>query len=63
MLNGRRPARPDHRELSDRMWKTIASCWKSDPAKRKTMDEVVTILEAELNAPKVRTTRVIIPSI
>jgi len=49
MVNGRRPARPDHPELSDRVWKMIEGCWKSDPAQRKTITEVVTILEAEIN--------------
>ena len=49
MSNGRRPARPDHHEVSDHVWKMIEGCWKNDPAKRKTMTEVVTILEAELN--------------
>jgi len=50
MLNGRRPGRPDHPELSDRVWKMIKGCWKGDPAKRKTIPEVVTILEAEATA-------------
>ena len=50
MLNGRRPGRPDHPELSDRVWKMIKGCWKGNPAKRKTITEVVTILEAEATA-------------
>jgi len=50
MLNGRRPGRPDHPELSDRVWKMIKGCWKGDPAKRKTITEVVTILEVEVTA-------------
>ena len=49
MSNGRRPTRPDHHELSDRVWGMIEGCWGSDPAKRKTVTEVVTILEAEAN--------------
>ena len=49
MLNGRRPARPDHPELSTRVWRVIKDSWKSNPAQRKTMAEVVTILEAEVN--------------
>lgn len=52
MLSGRRPARPDHAELSDRMWKTIKACWKDDPAKRKKIADVVAVLEAEVNAHK-----------
>ena len=52
MWNGRRPARPDHSELSDRVWKMIKGCWKGDPVQRKAMTEVVTILEAEAAARK-----------
>jgi hypothetical protein len=47
MLNGRRPARPNHPELSDRVWKMIKGCWKGNPAKRKTVAGVIAILEAE----------------
>ena len=50
MLNGRRPTRPDHFELSDSVWEMIKGCWKGDPARRKTISEVVSILEAEVNA-------------
>ena len=52
MLNGRRPSRPDHPGLSDRVWKMIKGCWKGDPAQREKITEVVTILEAEVNAQK-----------
>ena len=49
MVNGRRPTRPDHPELSDKVWKMIKGCWKSDPAQRKTIAEVVIILEEEVH--------------
>ena len=52
MLNGRRPARPDHPEFSDCVWEMIKGCWMDDHVQRKTMAEVVTILEAETNAQK-----------
>jgi len=52
MLKGHRPGRPDHPELSDRLWKLIKGCWKDDPAQRKTIAEVVGVLEAELNKEK-----------
>jgi hypothetical protein len=52
MLNGRRPTRPDHPELPNRVWKTIEGCWEADPAKRKEIAEVVAILEAEVNDHK-----------
>jgi len=52
MVKGRRPGRPDHPELSNRSWKLIKGCWKGDPARRKTIAEVVSILEAELNKLK-----------
>lgn len=48
MLKGRRPARPDHSELSDCVWEMIKGCWKGDPTRRKSMSEVVAILEAEV---------------
>lgn len=54
MLRGRRLGRPDHPELSDRVWKTIKGCWKCNPAQRKTITEVVAILGAELNRTKKR---------
>ena len=52
MLKGRRPGRPDHPELSDRVWKMIKGCWKGDPAQRKTMTEVVAVLEAEVKSKR-----------
>lgn len=52
MLTGHRPARLDHPELSDRVWKMIKSCWKGDPVQRKTMTEVVAVLETEAGAHK-----------
>jgi len=48
MLKGRRPVRPHHPELSDRLWKMINGCWKVVPSQRKTIVKVVAILEAEI---------------
>lgn len=50
--NGRRPSRPHHPELSDHVWNMIKGCWEGNPARRKTIAEVVAILEAELNKVK-----------
>ncbi|KAF9778003.1 kinase-like domain-containing protein [Thelephora terrestris] len=50
MSNDRRPAKPAHPEVSDGVWKLIKGCWKADPAKRRTIDEVVAVLEVESNA-------------
>jgi len=50
MWKGRRPARPHHPELSDRLWKMIKGCWKVNPSQRKTITEVVAILEGEATA-------------
>ncbi|KAF9778053.1 kinase-like domain-containing protein [Thelephora terrestris] len=50
MSNDRRPAKPTHPEVSDGVWKLIRGCWKADPAKRKTIDEVVAVLEVESSA-------------
>ena len=49
MLNGRRPPRPDHPELSNNVWEMIEGCWKSEPARRRTIAEVIIVLDAELN--------------
>ena len=49
MLNGRRPPRPDHPELSDRVWEMIEGCWENIPSRRRTITEVITVLDAELN--------------
>jgi len=49
MLKGRRPARPNHHQLSDHMWKMIRWCWKAKPAQRVTIAEIVTALEAEVS--------------
>ena len=49
MLSGRRPPRPAHPELSDRMWGMIKGCWECDPSRRKTITEVIAVLNAELN--------------
>ena len=50
MLEGHRPGRPDHPELSDRLWKLIKGCWESVAARRKTIADVVRVLEAELGS-------------
>jgi len=49
MLKGRRPGRPGHPELSNRVWKVIRGCWKDSPTKRKTMAQIVLVLEAEVS--------------
>ena len=54
MLSGRRPPRPEHPELSERVWKMIEGCWKINPAQRMVITEVVTNLDAEVNAHESR---------
>lgn len=49
MLNGGRPDRPDHPELSDRMWTMIQGCWMSNPAERTALSKVIAVLGAEDN--------------
>jgi hypothetical protein len=48
MLNEARPPRPNHHEISDRVWYTIKRCWHIVPSKRMSVEEVVDFLEAEL---------------
>lgn len=52
VFSRRLPARPPHLELTDRVWEMIKGCWKVDLAKRRTIDEVITVLEAEANGEK-----------
>lgn len=47
LLKDTKPGKPDHSGLSRRMWKMIRGSWESDPVKRMTLSEVVTILELE----------------
>jgi len=48
MLSGDRPLRPNHREISDRVWHLIERCWHNVPSERMSVGEVVTLLETEL---------------
>ncbi|KAF9644623.1 kinase-like protein [Thelephora ganbajun] len=47
ILKGDRPPRPDHHEISDRLWDIIERCWDSVPSKRMSVTEVVNLLEIE----------------
>ncbi|KAF9646916.1 kinase-like protein [Thelephora ganbajun] len=47
-LGGRPPpGRPNHPELSDRLWGMIKGCLESTPSQRKTSTEIVVALDAE----------------
>jgi hypothetical protein len=48
MLSGARPPRPNHHEISDRVWYMIERCWHIVPSKRMSVEEVVDLLEAEM---------------
>jgi len=48
MLNGARPRRPNHHEVSDRVWQMIERCLHKVPSKRTAAGEVVNLLEIEL---------------
>ena len=41
-------SRPNHPELSNRVWEVIKGCLEKIPSRRKTIAEVATALEAEL---------------
>lgn len=45
---GRLLSRPEHPELSKRVWKVVKGCLKKVPSRRKTIAEVVVALDAEL---------------
>ena len=48
VFRDKRPPRPDHPEVTDRVWNVIERCWTRDPLNRMTAAGVVDILEAEL---------------
>ena len=48
MLNGARPPRPNHHEMSDRLWYLIERCWHSVPSERMPAGEAADLLETEL---------------
>jgi hypothetical protein len=48
MVKGARPSRPDHHEISDRIWRVVERCWHAVPSRRASAEEVVELLEAEL---------------
>jgi len=50
MWKGAQSPRPDHPEVSDRMWEMMKQCWKRAPPERITIMEVVRVLEAEHTA-------------
>lgn len=47
---GAQPPRPDHPEVSDRVWEMMNQCWARVPSERTTIREVVRILQAEHTA-------------
>ncbi|KAF9646915.1 kinase-like protein [Thelephora ganbajun] len=49
-LGGRPLPRPNHSELSDRLWRMIEGCLESTPSQRKTSTEVTVTLDTELNS-------------
>lgn len=49
MLNGSIPSLPDRHEVSDLVWGMIQSCWNPVESSRMLIEEVVTLLEAELS--------------
>lgn len=54
MWKGHRPARPNHPEVSDHVWRAIRGCWKVDPGQRMSIAEVVAVLEKEVAAHQFR---------
>ena len=48
VFRNERPPRPDHPEVTDRVWDMIERCWNKDPFNRMTAAEVIDVLEAQL---------------
>ena len=49
VLNGDRPPRPNHHEVSDLMWQMTESCWNPVTSRRMVIEEAATLLEEELS--------------
>ena len=47
MWKGARPQRPDHPEVSDRVWEMMERCWEGVPSRRTAIRDVVRTLEVE----------------
>jgi hypothetical protein len=45
VLSGKRPDRPMHPDLTDRLWDMIQRCWEQEPLRRPEISEVVSLLE------------------
>jgi len=48
MLSGVRPPRPNHNEMSDRVWYVVERCWHNVPSERMSAGEAFDLLETEL---------------
>ncbi|KAF8624017.1 hypothetical protein AX14_011839 [Amanita brunnescens Koide BX004] len=46
VTDGMRPDRLDSPAMEDKTWNLISSCWKPNPSKRLTMEQVVKLLSA-----------------
>ena len=44
IIGGKRPSRPTHKALMDRLWGLMQRCWAQDPHERLQMSEVLKIL-------------------
>ena len=54
MWEGHRPTRPDHPEISNRVWRLVQECWEADPARRMSIAEVIAVLEVEVTTHEPR---------
>jgi len=44
ILDGKRPARPTHPSLTNKLWALMERCWNQDPLLRPEMSEVLETL-------------------
>ena len=44
IMDGKRPSRPIHEALTDRLWGLMQQCWAQDPCERPQMSEVLKFL-------------------
>ena len=48
ILQGERPSRPPHRDLTDNLWEVMQHCWNQEPSERPDMSEVLRVLRSPL---------------
>ena len=46
ILQGERPSRPPHHDLTDNLWEVMQHCWSQEAGSRPDMQEVLRVLRS-----------------